>query len=248
MSMEAGSSLSLMQPHFYATLGLVTSADLPTTMEFTFKYANPRPISPHTLESYRNHLEDPLARCAWIIPIRGSLPWPFVTPASVLPDVAGDSEDTPSQELPLRTNSGSCEELIWTRDAMREFWKFLIELRTASRLGPLGLSFRAAPATAQLMSIQTDSGVNRDPVDVTPAAEEESRASTGKSSRSSLQAVDHFKIYCDANQAVRLRNVLDAWSFAYQDPNDVGRMKKFRLLRGVTLVLVDEESRGILTC
>jgi hypothetical protein len=63
-----------------------------------------------------------------------------------------------------------------------------------------------------------------------------------------LTSVDHFKVYHHAENAMYVRNVLDAWGFPAPLDGDgaMGKMRKIRLLKGAKLVLVDEKSNGVL--
>lgn len=63
--------------------------------------------------------------------------------------------------------------------------------------------------------------------------------------RTTLLSLDHFKVYHDATNAMQIRNVLDAWSFK---PDSDAPAAKIRVLKGAILALVDERSKGVLTC
>lgn len=194
-------------------------------------------------------MEDPYARCSWIIPVRGSLPWQSCSTASLQPE----GPDCTCAIVPTTLREGLSVEIAWTRDAMLEFWKFLTELRTAGRLGPLGLSFHAAPTAQHLYSMPTT--VPRNETTSAVSAQSSTAENGGitptsqKTVRTTVQSTDHFKVYHDAPQAMLLRAVLDAWVYQCREGNGADNgAKKVRLLKGVTLVLVDELSQGILTC
>lgn len=59
--------------------------------------------------------------------------------------------------------------------------------------------------------------------------------------RSLLSTLDYIKIYHEGLNAMHLRNMLHLWS--YTEPQ---LSRKIRVLKGATLALIDERSRGIL--
>ncbi|KAF7762503.1 hypothetical protein Agabi119p4_9096 [Agaricus bisporus var. burnettii] len=115
------------QPHFFPSPNRVSSKQT----EFRpFKKTNPKFISPYL--SFPAFLE--WDRCTWIIPIYGRLPWPESTSATLLDQTPGDPAG-PSPEA---------NEIAWTAEAVLQLWAFLLDLRTAGKLGPLALSFQLA--------------------------------------------------------------------------------------------------------
>lgn len=212
-------------------------------------------IPPYTLEDVWDLFEDQFARCTWVIPIRGTPPWPDCTAAAILQEYSeGPCESAQDSSAAVLTSS----EIIWTRDALRSFWSFLLQLREVQSLGPISLSFHAAPVT------HIDAKVTDGTSSIT----------TGRRpSAPTLLDTDHIKVYHDARYAVHLRNVLRAWSHTYNQPvtgpgnnkastqselaaasasagssSDKGSEAKVRLLKNVRLVLLDEQCQGILTC
>lgn len=209
------------------------------------KPARCKPVPPHTEETYRAYLEDPYARCAWVIPVRGRLPWSECSAGFVQLE---DADGTAKQATPLRFRDDVTLhlELAWTEDSVREFWTFLVGLRSAGNVGPLGLSFHAAPAaSSHFTPAAADSG-NR----VRMLARSGSTAPTGDQPTQSVsstvfQSVDHFKVYHDATQAGRVRNLLEAWKYRYRDQEGV--LQKMRFLSSATFVLLDEASQPVMT-
>ena len=159
-------------------------------------------------------------------------------------------DSTTGPVVPMRVLERANLEIVWTKDAIRAFWNFLVDLRSAGRLGPLGLSFHAAPAPQAVSSTRTTITRNRSTANGTRLIEEQDTISGAqKVQRMTAHGVDHFKVYHDAVQSCRLRNVLNAWAFTHDDDQVVsGAVKKGRLLKGAILALLDEASRGVLTC
>ncbi|KAH8108022.1 hypothetical protein BXZ70DRAFT_29936 [Cristinia sonorae] len=245
---------AIPQPHIYTTFGLrlkpVPQAILAPSHgdAHTFRGVKPRAIPPYNEDSMREYLEDPYARCAWIVPLRGILPWPECTSASILPEIQENSDNTGSR-IPTLVTEGSSLSMVWTHEAIRLLWKFLIDLRSAGRLGPIGLSFHTAPMMRIGVSTATTVPQNRQSLDLRPTTEQGTNVGTQTAIQPNVHSVDYLKVYHDATQAMQLRRVLDAWSYSYVLGED--NMKKgckVRMLKGVNLVLVDESSQGILTC
>ncbi len=126
-------------------------------------------------------------RCAWLIPIRGKLPWSESTSGVLLGS---------TQLLPIPPGPGA-NEITWTKKAVSQFWSFL-KIREAGTLGPLGLSLH--PATPHL-----------DPDKLSKYTE--TNASFASMSSVSLSAVDYFKIYHDWPRTLHVRTIIDAWYF-----------------------------------
>jgi len=154
------------------------------------------------------------SRCAWVIPVRGQLPWSGSSSAVLL--------DSP-QDPPAPPNT-QINEFTWTTSSVKKFWEFLIGIREARNIGPLGISFHAAPsfdrssrATRNVTTNATDAGL----------------------CEISMSTVDHFKIYHDWPRSSQLRNVLHAWSFESEG-------YRCRLFVGARLVLLDNKSRGVM--
>jgi hypothetical protein len=168
---------------------------------------------------------DEWTRCTWVIPIRGKLPWPEPT-SSVLLESCDDLPTPPTTHA---------NELVWTSTSITKLWKFLVDLREASHLGPLGLSYH--PALSQSL----DEKLSRLSRTVQTQTDGETRRSVVSMSSSyiSLVTVDHIRIYHDWSRTFHLRTVLDSWYF-------VSGEDKIRLLVGARLVLLDNRSRGVM--
>ncbi|KAJ3561684.1 hypothetical protein NP233_g10044 [Leucocoprinus birnbaumii] len=188
------------------------------TQYHRFKKSEPIPISPYALPF--NDFDE-YDRVGWIIPVRGKLPWPEATSAVLLDSI---------QALPSNPRKSQTKELEWTAAAITKFWEFLLQLRNARNLGPLGISFHAVPSPSVDGSVRVSRTAGTDTIH------------TARSSQLlsfSISSVDHIKIYHDWSQYSQLRNILDAWAFEPQS-------HKIRLLLGAKLVLMDARSRGIL--
>jgi len=178
-----------------------------------YQKSKPTMIAPYELplDSF-----DEYSRCAWVIPVRGQLPWSESSPAVLL--------DSP-QDPPAPPNT-QMNEFTWTTSSVRKFWEFLIGIREARNIGSIGISFHAAPSSPPERSGQETRNV-------TPNATDTGLCEV------SMSSVDHFKIYHDWPWSFRLRNVLHAWSFESEG-------NKYRLFVGAKLVLLDNKSRGVM--
>ncbi|KII91697.1 hypothetical protein PLICRDRAFT_51830 [Plicaturopsis crispa FD-325 SS-3] len=232
------------QPHFYPRprvpfpLSPEPDSTLPEEID-----PNVSPISPHTLASARAHLLTPYARSAWIIPLRGVLPWNNATTAVVVR----------SNTVPLPTYPRIGTGITWTWTSARALWTFLISIREAANMGPISLSFHAAPShrhTGTSTASTSLPSFHRQQFSTTSTskAPDASKASPPSVAdvhayRTGLLATDHIKIYHDAAYAMSIRRALSAWTYSTdgeEGPTDT------RPLEDVRLVLLDERSKGIL--
>lgn len=227
-----------------------------------YSKAKPTAIPPYTTETVVEYLADSCARCSWIIPLRGSPPWEMCTPALILASSfaqdAGKPEVFPSG--PVQNIIGSevlqaTAEISWTHNAILDFWNFLLELRDAGALGPIALSFHASPGENHSLDSRKAPECPSPVVGSDPLIE------------TTLSSLDHFRICHVARYAMQIRNVLDAWSFIpspkvvtgplsvhdtmthqYTATDSPNTAAKIRMLKGARLVLLDEQSRGVLMC
>lgn len=156
---------------------------------------------------------------AWLIPIRGILPWENCTSGAFL-----DASCT----IPIPSSPIVDDQISWTQGSILKFWDFLFRLRQVGKLGPLGISFNCSLQTR--ISPVTTSNSDAYPQETC-------------STNLSLSMVDYIKVNHDAPCRLYVRNALDAWSYEVGDTD--GCVKKIRLLKGARLVLVDACSRGI---
>lgn len=188
-------------------------------------------------------MPSPHARSAWLVPIRGNLPWDDCTPAIILAS---------SHKLPCPSQKTS-DPITWTHASLASFWAFLLNLRATCNVGPIGVSFHASrPPLPQVgSSHNTVSSVlglgNQAAFESRATTTPRSTATPTPSSRPPLSSVDHVKIYHKAPTAMYLRNALHVWAYQAEASIEHGEMpEKIRLLKGARLVLVDERSKGIL--
>ena len=184
-----------------------------------------------------------------MIPIRGRLQWEGATSASIL----ATSPESPTQESPKPPAEGHPDsELIWTREALVEFWAFLLQLRNAGNCGPLSLSFHAVPSQStpsmepysyvgSHKQTTVSMSTSRSMSSLVPGSAHGLPTAGASSIGSPLRMVDHIKLYHDARYTPDIRFILRAWAYKKEG-------QKIRLLRDSRLVLVDERSRGILMC
>lgn len=140
-----------------------------------------------------------------------------------------------SSEISAPKGPGNADGILWTMEALRQFWTFLNSLREARTFGSIAISFHCVPTNEELSVSASNSSQSEPP--------------SGNSAE--LRSIDHFKIYHDASVALSLRTLLDSW---YWEPlkdvisGNTGRSSKNRIhvLRGAQFVCLDEGSRGIL--
>ncbi|KAF4607922.1 hypothetical protein EYR40_000258 [Pleurotus pulmonarius] len=245
LKVEAGSLFSwIPQPHIRTSPnrpGNATVAILP------FSKAKPIILPPHTFTDFKPL---PQTRTAWIVPVRGTLPWEGSSSA-----VTHTSTD-PSDLKPFDgTISGIvCTQIMWNKASLVEFWSFLLTLRDKGTLGPIGISFHTSHSSrsctqTSAASSHKDKGYHQghngttSTVDKDVSRNNERSSSSARSNyRSIIKDADYIKIYHDGAVAMRVRSVLDAWR--YIGPSN----DKVRVLLEAKLVLLDERARGLLIC
>jgi hypothetical protein len=78
-------------------------------------------------------------RMAWVVPIRGQVPWPGTSEGRVLTD------DKELAKSPYAKSKSYTQPIMWTPGLLLGFWKHLIRHRKLNTLGPLAFAF--IPAT-----------------------------------------------------------------------------------------------------
>ncbi|KAH7928836.1 hypothetical protein BV22DRAFT_1126199 [Leucogyrophana mollusca] len=244
------------QPHFLAA----PSASFlpPDTRRITpYTKVKPHPIAPYTHSSLEQLISSPYSRGTWLIPIRGSLPWEGSTRASILEPISdglGPAEDLrPSGPLNGQDNTS---HITWTHESVKSFWQFLVSIQRAKTLGPISLSFHAAPSNTAF-SVNATSKTSVSSVNQynslpgsKPSIEDDGFSAYVCSAR--MQMTDFIKVYHDAKYTMYIRNVLDAYQFvlgpksatvdtSFGDPK---KPEKIRILKGARLVFLDDCSKG----
>jgi len=141
---------------------------------------------------------------AWLIPIRGTLPWENCTSGAFL---------DASHIIPTPSSPVVDDQVSWTQGSIIKFWDFLLRLREVGKLGPLGISFsclsqsRVSPAT----TILTDHQIHPDLMFLKVSPD------TLSYPPGHLSMVDYIKVYHDACCRIHVRNALDAWSYEVRD-------------------------------
>ena len=192
------------------------------------------PIPPYSNATAEEVTRDPFRRLAWVVPVRGRPPW-GATPAAVLADPLANS-------FPQAT----CDNLtlVWTTDALRDFWGFLKNLKDAGNLGPLSVAFHGATTVDSSSSIGQSHFGSHGQESGPQFSARSSAPQSGTDSEElsvSLHQCDHFRVYHDARYTRVLRNVLRAWSYQKNG-------QKIRLLKGAKLVLLENRGNGVLLC
>ncbi|KAL1672209.1 hypothetical protein EV122DRAFT_295039 [Schizophyllum commune] len=153
----------------------------------------------------------PFSRNTWIVPIRGKLAWEECSSAALF---------DPSHEFAIPfPPTPNDNEILWTRDAVMQFWQFLIYFRQKGRLGRIGLSF-------QVSSMPTIGG---------------SASSGSSTTNTDISSVDHIRIHHDGELSMHVRNILHLWAYRENegDPD-------IRMLRGARLLLVNHKGKALL--
>ncbi|RDB19699.1 hypothetical protein Hypma_013212 [Hypsizygus marmoreus] len=257
------------QPHIHASPYIPTPTPTqpkpkPTKMT-PYAKIPPTPIPPHVFP-LPPASSSPYARNAWLVPIRGAFPWEGCTAAVVL--------DPSSSVIPIPVPVNKHAVIAWTHGSLNKFWAFLLGVRDAHTLGPVGVSFHAAAPSqfrsqSQLSSVRYTPGAGGQLHTKSESESEfdQSAAPTTRTvvTRAALANVDYVKVYHEAAYTMYLRNVLHLWGYVVgsedvgegrveeegeeKEKEEVGKKekeKKIRLLKGARLVLVDERARGVL--
>ncbi|KAF4612859.1 hypothetical protein D9613_011156 [Agrocybe pediades] len=179
--LKYGSLVSVIpRPHVYPSP--YSSSMNHSARGLPFKKTKPEFIAPYSSTPSSSDV-----RVAWIVPIRGKLPWDNATSADFL-----EKNDAP---IPS-TDPSSAGQILWTQASLRKFWEFLLDLRKARSLGLLAISFHAARQPKQSNAWSSTS--------INPSAV-------------GLSGLDYMKVYHDAPNTLFVRNALDLWQYLYQD-------------------------------
>ncbi|KIY49739.1 hypothetical protein FISHEDRAFT_57998 [Fistulina hepatica ATCC 64428] len=239
--LETGSLVKIIAlPH--ARLAPFTNkpANIPESLK-PFAKTLPKPLPP--LSEIPPLL--PYQRNAWIVPIRGTMPWNTCTSAAIW------SAQSPHNPVPVHTTLPDPETvpdlssslIVWNFHAVECFWSFLVSLQANRKLGDIGLSFQWARSKSS----------DRPP---------------------SLSALDYIKVTHDAPYSMHMRTLLDLWQYEpvkaerrsetstarenMDPPMETKRLElakdfcapktseKIRVLKRAVLALVDNRNKGIL--
>ncbi|KAF8188053.1 hypothetical protein BJ912DRAFT_926500 [Pholiota molesta] len=204
------------QPHMLPSPFLPSE---PPLVYAKFSSAEPRFVSPYSSLSLSDD-----ARVAWLIPIRGVLPWDDCSSATLLED----DFDYPS--IPF---DGYNTQILWTSELLLRFWDFLRDLRTSGTVGSLGISFHASQNSQRARAMLAN---HKLPPFSTPLPTLTSNSVPGSAGpRTTLLASDHIKVYHDLRRRLHLRQLLDEWHSV-----------QVAVLKHARLVLLDEASQAIL--
>ncbi|KAJ8072543.1 hypothetical protein PM082_016102 [Marasmius tenuissimus] len=221
------------QPHMHVFSNF--EAHRPSSVR-TYSKAEPIPIPPYTTDTMSS---PPNRRRAWLVPVRGTLPWDHATHAVVL-------DPGFSPQMSRSSTSGLSLPIIWTHSSVLGFWNLLLSFRREKTLGPIGISFTGAGSgVLRHLNRLIDRSDLEDDDAPTSSATRETLDYKPPPKRNSLDSVDYIKIYHNSQFSCHLRNVVDLFTFE-NDAGDGGGVLKVRVLKGARLVLVDELSRGVL--
>ncbi|KAI0081205.1 hypothetical protein K474DRAFT_1703951 [Panus rudis PR-1116 ss-1] len=257
------------KPHFVPnTPNHVDNEGAPQDAKF-FPGSHPQLIPGITMEHVSLCLHDPFARFTWVIPVRGQPPFAgctsarifsksYRTPAPRSPSDDPDwQEEEPELEVLPQPASRYSPCLSWTIPALNTFWRFLVMLKEAKKLGQIALAFHAAPPEEGTQTPREPSMVQR-PERVWPSTDatvEKSNTTDQTHNLNSLYSVDHIKIYHSPKYTHHLRNVLNAWWYAPGHPPNSfweefkgTKADKIRVLRRSRFVLLDDRGKPLLTC
>lgn len=221
-----------------------------------YRRVRPSPIAPFDVASASLFLNSVYNRAAWLIPVRGSLPWDGATCATILaPPQVLQENDTPLPSGPAPLRDG-ISRITWTHHSILHFWEFLIAIQQAKNLGPISISFHSASSNSAFTFGPAAESGNRP---IQPAqAEGSANLSDGFADQVrhvQLEATDFIKVYHDTKYSFYLRNILDAYSYTPEatpperNPTSceiAESMTKIRLLKLARLVIFDDQYRAVL--
>lgn len=123
--------MALQQYHYYPYPIIRKSPDMKAFRDRVppFDWSTATFLHPHTEDDIRSYLNQPFATSAWLVPVRGRMPWFGVSEATIV-----DEEDMKEGMDPI----------IWTRTGLKKFWEFLITVYESQTVGPLSLSLHIA--------------------------------------------------------------------------------------------------------
>ncbi|KAH8981924.1 hypothetical protein EDB86DRAFT_2834629 [Lactarius hatsudake] len=198
------------------------------------------PIPPQTRSSVGDLLSSIYARVAWLIPVRGVPPWNDVSRASV---ALGHFSALGPGHLPA-------SDIVWTHDALRQFWTFLCSCSETldSVTGPLSLSFHTAPRSSSMRSQQVTTSPGASPCHL---ANKESEMTSFDPEPlmpivRALTDIDYVKVYCDAPWAMPVRRALAQWTYEEDGAEGARALGGIQFLEFAKLVLVNETGEGVL--
>lgn len=215
-----------------------------------YQKASPLPIAPYDAAAVAQLLNCRFRRVAWLIPVRGSLPWDGASTAVILEETqAASRSPSPCLQVPV----SQLRTMTWTPDSIQHLWSFLGSIQQARHLGPLSLSFHAAPLDA----FSTRDSVSEPLWESNhPYYHQLSSKDTAGSPddfttdicRAHLEGIDYIEVFHDVPYSLSLRNVLDAYQYEPVSGEVPGRSgandRKIRILKGAQLVLMDNHFRA----
>uniref|UniRef100_A0A0W0F1U3 Uncharacterized protein n=2 Tax=Moniliophthora roreri TaxID=221103 RepID=A0A0W0F1U3_MONRR len=213
------------EPHLYPS-GDNKAPDLKKLLSYA--KSQPIPIHPHTLPISVSHVH---SRRAWLIPVRGTLPWDRATSAVVL-----DPEFSPQTPQPGGTTSS--EPIVWTHAALLAFWQYVLSFRQKTKLGSLSLSFTTPETRHSNLNAHLDLS-NDDDEEVSLLKKR--NQDFHKRIAHPLASVVYIKIYHYAEVSMHVRHGIDLFRFKTESPE-----RRIKVMEGARLVLVDELSNGVL--
>lgn len=227
-----------------------------------YRKVQPSLIAPFDLASAKLFLNTSYNRAAWLIPVRGILPWDDATCATILePSQVPQGDDTPPLPSGPAPLGDGISRITWTHHSIVHFWEFLISIQQAENFGSISISFHSAPSDTAFTldsALGLTAGSGNRPVQPAQAGRP-SDLSDGLSDQvrhAQLEATDFIKVYHDTKYSFYLRNILDAYMYTPGEPVSetghpanceiAGSMTKIRLLRLARLVFFDDQSRAVL--
>jgi hypothetical protein len=188
-------------------------------------------------------LNDRFRRVAWLIPVRGSLPWDGASTAVILEGTqAASRSPSPCLQVP----AAQPRAITWTPDSLQHLWSFLGSIQQAKHLGPLSLSFHAPSVDARDSISEPVCESNHPYYHQLPSKHTAGSPDDFATDicRALLDSIDHIKVFHEIPYSLSLRNILDAYQYELVSGEVPGRSgandRKIRILKGARLVLVDE--------
>ncbi|KLO07832.1 hypothetical protein SCHPADRAFT_944947 [Schizopora paradoxa] len=145
--------LAPKQYHYYPYPLVRKSLDMKIVVERvpTYKKSLPIYLHPNSENDVKKYLGEPFATSAWLIPIRGRLPWPDASAGKVV-----EEQELKEDEQPV----------VWTTTGLKKFWEFLVMIYEQQKVGPMSLSLHIARGSSETHSDEIGGVLDQDHIKV----------------------------------------------------------------------------------
>ncbi|THH01082.1 hypothetical protein EW145_g6982 [Phellinidium pouzarii] len=183
------------QPHHHSHPTFATGNCLDSEIIRRFPPYSKAPfvcIVPYSRKAAATYFKDVYARSAWVIPVKGKLPWKDASQAQL--------EDSLTS-VSLMTSGVLGVPIRWTAVLIGKFWDDLLEIRKRHVLGAISISYHVGSREELQEQITKTTFTTRikEPLPVDPPTP------------THLSQCTYIKIYHDVRYALYVRSVLDVW-------------------------------------